>query len=67
MPPLHQRRLISTCLESRRTYIETLHQYCLDHHIFERQLELQDDPTPWKAEAIDRDISQGMAAAENKC
>ena len=65
--PHSQRRLQSKCLSSRKTYIEALHQYCLDHNIFERQLKLEDAPSHTLAEAIDRDITRGMHAAEARC
>ena len=65
--PVSQRRLQSKCLSSRTKYINELHQYCIDHNIFERQTKLQENPSHALAEAIDRDITRGMHAAEARC
>ena len=62
-----QRRLQSKCLASRTKYITELYQYCEDHNIFERQQAIQENACHEKAEAIDRDITRGMQAAEAKC
>ena len=62
-----QRRLQSKSLPSRNNYIHELHQYCIDHTIFQRIDKLMLSPSPATAEAIDRDITRGMPSAELRC
>ena len=67
MLPSSQRRLQSKSIPSRTKYIQILHKYCVDHTIFQRLDKLMSSPSPQKIEAIDRDITRGMMAAEARC
>lgn len=62
-----QRRLQSKCQPSRTKYINYLHNYCVDHNVFQRQRDLCVTPNPDLAESIDRTITRGMIAAEARC
>jgi hypothetical protein len=65
--PHVQRRLQAKHRPSVSKYVDTLHEYCVDHNVFERLHKLQQDPDGIKAESIDRDITQGMLVAERRC
>ena len=62
-----QRRLQTSNAQTRSKYITYLHKYCEDHRITSRLAKLHEAPDPVQAEAIDRDITRGMLAAEKQC
>jgi hypothetical protein len=68
MAKLHTRDLIFDCPHHVRKYLEATTEYYKEHKVEERLISLsqstQDDK---KAEAIDRDITCGMVAAEARC
>ena len=63
------RSLSSKNAKSVSKYIIALHQYLLDHNIFERlrQLNFITDDDVVELEKIDRDITRGWKHGENQC
>jgi exonuclease III len=65
---LHTRDLIYDCPRHVRAYLLATATYFKDHNIEERLIALSQGPRDDEtAEAIDRDITRGMLAAEAKC
>ena len=64
------RRLQSSDARAKENYILALHNHCTKHNVFKRiaTLSEQDRTIDWRqAEALDKDITQGMIAAEKHC
>ncbi len=69
------RRLVSTNPAAVEVYSTYLQQYFAEHHVFERLADLEksssddrfDAAAEVKYEALDRDITRGMLAAEKRC
>ena len=65
---LQTRDLIYDCPRHIRLYLQKSAEYFIQHNIQERlQLLLDSDRDDEKAEALDRDITRGMLAAEATC
>jgi exonuclease III len=68
MAKLHTRGLIYDCPRHVRKYLESTAKYYREHKVEERLISLSQGPRDdKKAEAIDRDITRGMLAAEADC
>jgi hypothetical protein len=61
------RQLQSKSIPSCIQYIESLHQYCTEHHLVERLKQLHKNPCPVLAKSIDKDLTCGMILSEIKC